>query len=693
MDFDIIFSHPWWLLLLCLATGFIASAVLYYKNRMNEFSPWKLWLLAFFRFATVSLICFLILAPLIQLRITNQQDPVILLFADNSQSITIIDGESGKTFQEHLFTLSNELSKDYDVVVYQYGNQVSIADTLTFEDKITDISQVFNTIDELYSNRNIGAVVLAGDGIYNRGINPLFISSNQLYPIYTIPLGDTIPKKDILINRLQHNQITYLNNFFPLEITLAAKQSGGSRSRVKIIHEQETIWEQSVFVDTDNYFTTIPVELQALSVGLKRYRIEVEPLANEISTANNISEFFIEVIDSRQKILILAAGPHPDVGALKQALEENENFEIEVSMIENFQGNINNFDVVVWHQLPSTKHNTNELFREAELRNTPQLFILGTLTNLNAFNRLQTGIQVNIRAAGFNDSRAELNNNFTLFQPGNEAVELLPKFPPLQSHFATYDLAPGTQVLVYQKIGNVATDYPLIAFSQSSGRKTGFIAGEGIWRWRLNNFQRNNNHDAFNQMVSSIIQFLTILEDKSFFRVTTDNFLFENQPAIFETELYNKSYELVNTPEINMIITNEDGDEFEYIFGKTNLAYRLTAGIFPVGEYSYKASTTLGTDYYEAEGIFTVSALNIEEINTVANHQLLFQMARNSGGLMAYPDQLNKILEDINSRQDIRPVLYTQYQYEDLINLRWLFFVIMIFLSVEWFIRKYNGSY
>jgi len=693
LNFNIIFNHPWWFLLLCISTGIIASALLYYKNRRHEFQPWKQWLLALFRFMVVTVICFLLLAPLVQLRITNQQNPVILIFSDNSQSITTIDEEAGQAFQQQLNELSNQLSENYDVAVYRYGDQVILADSLNFEDKTTDISQVFSTIDELYSNRNIGAVILAGDGIYNRGMNPLFAGSNELYPIYTIPLGDTIPRKDILINRLQHNRITYLNNFFPLEITLEARQSAGSRSMVRIIHEQETVWEQSVLIENDNYFKTIPVELQAASVGLKRYRIEIEPLNNEISTDNNVREFFIEVIDSRQKILILAASPHPDIGAMKQALDENENLEVEVSLVDNFNDNINTYDVIVWHQLPSASQNIGLQFREAQTRNIPQLFILGPLTSINAFNRLQTGIQVNIRADGFNDSRAELNSNFALFQPGDDAADLLPQFPPLQTHFATYDMAPGAQVMAYQKIGNVITDYPLIAFTQSADNKTGFVAGEGIWRWRLNNFLRNNNHNAFNEMVSSMVQFLTILEDKSFFRITTENFLLENQPAIFEAELYNKSYELVNSPEVNMTITNEDGDEFEYIFGKTNLAYRLNAGIFPVGEYTYTATTTLGADDYKEDGLFTVSSLNIEAINTVANHQLLFQLASNSGGLMAYPDQLNAITDDINSRQDIRPVLYTQYQYEDIINLRWLFFVLLIFLSVEWFIRKFSGSY
>ncbi len=39
---------------------------------------------------------------------------------------------------------------------------------------------------------NLGAVVLAGDGIYNQGVEPLFAASGLSVPIYTIALGDTV---------------------------------------------------------------------------------------------------------------------------------------------------------------------------------------------------------------------------------------------------------------------------------------------------------------------------------------------------------------------------------------------------------------------------------------------------------------------------------------------------------------------
>ncbi len=695
MNFNFILNYPWWFVLLCIVTGVLISAILYYKNTSDDFLPWQKKLLAGFRFAVITLLCFLLLAPLLKMQITQTQDPVILVFQDNTQSLVTtrdVDWMENEYPQE-LAGFIDDLSADYNVNTYAFGEQVEAETTFDFQDKLTDMSEILNSLDVLYTNRNVGAVVIASDGIFNRGQNPLFRASNLMFPIYTIALGDTIPQRDLIISNIRHNRITYLNNIFPLEVTVEARQASGLRSRLRVIHQGNTVHEETISFTSDSYFETFNIELEALETGIKRYSIELDPVDDEISLDNNTREFFIEVIDSRQKIIILSAGPHPDVGALKQALEDNENYETSVALAQDFNEDIRDYDMVIWHQLPSMGFAATNLITQATQAEIPQLFILGAQSNIRTFNSLQTGVQINVRSAGFNDSRANINNDFALFQVRPETADLLPQFPPLQTPFATFSLAPGTQIFAHQRIGNVDTEYPLITLSQLSERKTGVITGEGIWRWRLNNFARNNNHHAFNDLVSRLVQFLTVVEDRSFFRVTTENFLYESEQAVFDAELYNRSYELVNEPDVEMTITNEEGEEFEYIFGRTGNAYRLNAGTFPVGEYNYRARTRLGNEEFTAEGLFTVSPLNLEGLNTVANHQLLYQMAENSGGKMFFPHQWDELLAEINSRNDIRPVLYTQNEYEDLVSLRWIFFLLLILLAVEWFIRKYNGGY
>jgi hypothetical protein len=95
----------------------------------------------------------------------------------------------------------------------------------------------------------------------------------------------------------------------------------------------------------------------------------------------------------------------------------------------------------------------------------------------------------------------------------------------------------------------------------------------------------------------------------------------------------------------------------------------------------------------QASGRFSVSALNIEGLRTMADHNLLFQVAENSGGAMFYPGQWEQLAEAINAREDILPVMYSQKEFHELINLKAVFFILMLLLAAEWFVRKWNGSY
>ena len=128
-------------------------------------------------------------------------------------------------------------------------------------------------------------------------------------------------------------------------------------------------------------------------------------------------------------------------------------------------------------------------------------------------------------------------------------------------------------------------------------------------------------------------------------------------------------------------------------FNKTETAYNLNAGFFPSGNYDYNASVKFGNGLYNASGKFSVSPLQLEEVRTRADHQVLYQLASQHNGGMHYLNDMNKIADEIDSKNKLKPVLYYTFITENAINLKWIFFVILLFISAEWFSRKYLGSY
>ncbi len=100
-----------------------------------------------------------------------------------------------------------------------------------------------------------------------------------------------------------------------------------------------------------------------------------------------------------------------------------------------------------------------------------------------------------------------------------------------------------------------------------------------------------------------------------------------------------------------------------------------------------------GDEQLSKTGSFTVSPLQVEAIETIADHQLMNLIAEKSGGKMIYPQQLETLKDIIKARKEITSVSYQQKQLKDLINLKWVFFLLFLLLAIEWFLRKRVGTY
>ena len=247
---------------------------------------------------------------------------------------------------------------------------------------------------------------------------------------------------------------------------------------------------------------------------------------------------------------------------------------------------------------------------------------------------------------------------------------------------------------MYQRIRKIETNYPLIAFGEANGIRTGIITGEGLWRWRLFNFLQDENHDFFDNLTSKFVQYLSVKDDKRKFRVNpTKNIFDENEAIVLDAELYNKSFELINEPEARIIITNENNKDFTFTFNKIGQAYSLNAGSFPVGSYRYSAYVNQGGEKLEAEGRFGVQPIELELYATTANHGLLNTLSAQSGGRMLSPKEISSLAATLQESPYAKPVIYETASTNALINYRWIFALLILILTAEWFMRRYFGAY
>lgn len=690
---NIVFEYPAWFLLFCVLAGFLYAFVLYRKDkRFDELSVWLIRSMATFRFLAVTLLSFLLLSPLLKNVSREVEKPVIILAQDNSESL--IAGKDSafyrKEYKQKLQKLIDELGDKYEVRTYSFADKIREmrnTDSLNFSDKQTDISSLFEEIETRYSNRNVGAIILASDGLYNKGSNPVYTSDKIKIPVYTIALGDTTIKKDIVLAKAEHNRLAYLGNDFPLEILVNARQLKGKSSTLKVMKGGATLFSQVINFNSDMFSMTVPVILQAKEVGLQHYRLSLSSLPEEMSLMNNSRDVFIDVLDARQKVLILAEAPHPDVSAIKQSIASNQNYEVESYTMDNFDKPLKKYNLVILHSLPSQRTPASKILTELNSSDIP----VWSFSGANAM--LRSDLSISNVTAKTNECEPVLEPNFPLFTISDELRKSFKDLPAVVCPFGTYQTDQNSNVLLYQRIGIVDTKTPLMLFNAVGESKVAVFTGEGIWKWRLQNFAMNGSNALFDEFISKTVQYLSVKVDKSFFRVSGKNNFFENEVVELEAEVYNESYELINEPEVNITISNSENKKFPFSFSKTSNAYRLNAGTMAVGEYTYEARVKVGEKIYTQKGEFSVSALQVELVNTVADHQMLFSLAKKHGGEMLYPAEMENLIGKLVNREDIKTVSYSEKKLTDLIDLKWIFFVLLGLLSFEWFMRKRNGAY
>lgn len=696
----ILSEYSLWFIFLCLAIGVIYSFILYYKNRSIEYGKRTTIIMATLRALSTSMICILLLAPMLKRTVKNVEKPIIVLGVDNSESILLGSDSTWyqSNFNEAYRNFVQSLGKKYDIVQYSVGEGCTASYEespiqLDFHEKTTNLSELFDVISTQYSNQNLGAVVFFSDGIYNYGSNPYYKASRLNAPIYTVGMGNPNQQTDLIIAGITHNKKTFKGNLFPVEIKISAAKLSGKQTKLSVYDADNEIFTKNITISSDQFFETVKLSLEAKENGTHRYRVEVTSLDGEINYSNNKSSFFIEVVDQRERIAIIYDSPHPDVAAIKSALEKADKYQLDVFSVEKFNEKIENYSLIILHQLPSGLHPASQLLTQINNSRVSTLFILGGNTNLNLINSMNLGVTIAQNKRLVNDAIPFFNPNFNAFTFSDESKNMLAHFPPISVPFGNYQLSVGTHVFMQQQISGVQTNYPLILFNSSNNRKTGLIAGTGIWQWKLYNYIYAENHDVFDEIIGKIALFLSVNNDKGRLNVTSKNLYSETASVDFSAEFYNESFELVNDDDMSIVITGSDGKEYTANFSKQNKGYSLNMGQMPADDYKWKVSIKNGNNTFTKNGFFTVQEIQVEAVNLVANHALLMNISESTNGKFYNVDKFEQISEDIKTDENIIGIARYENKYALMLNSILYFVILILLMGAEWFMRKWEGGY
>lgn len=667
-----------WTLSLLLAAG---AGYLVYRADVKRAVPHP-WLTAGLRGLVVLLTLLLLLVPAITLDKNETQKPVILLLQDDSRSAAVALGGDSAAYRQNLTALVDKLDDKYRVVQWAFG-QLTIPDTLFgYRQQATDIAAAMADAQEYYGVQNLGAIILATDGRYNQGVNPLYQPLALQSTLYTVALGDSAAAKDLRIAQVYANKTVAVNNQFEVRADVLANLCNGYNGSVQLLEGGNVLGSNSISIATDKFDRSVSFTIKAGTPGLHHYVVQAAPATGELNTANNCKDVFVEVVDEQKKILLVAAAPHPDVQAIKAALNGLESYKLQIATPGSAPALLAGCQVVILHQLPAQN---DKLMQAIATAKKPVWYIVGSQTNGALLTKVQEALGGNMVTTALRDMLPSYNSNFTLFTMPQSTKAVVDKLPPLSVPAGNLQAGPSAQVLFAQRGGNA----PLWVLQQGT-QPVAVLAGEGIWRWRLYEYKNFGSHAVVDECIRQTVSLLAANTREKPFYVSLPKYVWSDQEGItLNAYLLNANNEQVNTPEAQLTIKDSTGRQENFSFEKEGNAYKLNIGIREGGTYTYSARTTYQGKAYTTSGSFSVESVPLELMETGADYPLLYSLAAKYNGSLVPASQVGSLYDSITKNENIRPLIQTRTETEPLVNWRWFFFIILGLAATEWLLRKY----
>ncbi|MBX2905794.1 MAG: hypothetical protein KF744_07145 [Taibaiella sp.] len=670
----------YWLIAIVIA---LIAALFVYRADKKRAVPYP-WLTSSLRGIVVLAAALLALMPDIVITKHTTEQPIVLFLHDNSTSAGTALGKDTTTYRTELEALADKLSGKYRVVAWGFGADVQKDSLFTYDRQSTDISNALAQAGEYFGLQNLGAIVLASDGRFNRGMNPAYGEYTFNGSLFTIALGDSTREKDLRLARTYSNKTVALNSTFEIRADVVAELCKGYNSPAILREENEDVATSPVSISGDKFDRSLSFTVKATKAGLHHYVITLPDAGNEKNLGNNRRDIFVEVVDEKKKILIASAAPHPDINALKEALSSLETYEVVVRQGENFPQSLADYDAVILHGLPSARFRISPILETAR---KPMWFVVSGQTDILALNALREFTHTGLAAQPIHDAQATYHSAFNAFTVPPRIQVVTDKMPPLTSYTGNIIAAPGTNVLFTQR--TPAGTMP--AWCMQQGRvPTAILAGEGLWRWRMYEYKNFDEHDVIDECIRQTVAFLcTNNTEKPFYVQMARHIWSDQEPVSLSAYVLNANNEQVNTSDVSITIKDSSGKKQDYSFERSGSGYSLNLGIHAPGRYTYSAHTAFNGKEMSADGSFVVESTPIEQMETGADYSLLYGLAKRNNGAFFTLQGIPALFDSISNNQKIKPVIRTETENVPLVDRKWYFFIILAFAVAEWLLRKY----
>ena len=668
-------------LLLLLVSLLIAGGLSFFQYIYKAKNKSKIgWFLAFLRFLSLFGILLLLINPILTRKTLEVVKTPLPIVIDNSSSISFLKANE-RTLELYKKMQSNsDLQQKFDVQSYQFSDDFGPTKTFDFKGTQSNIDIVAKNLKSIYKNATYPTVLIT-DGNQTSGNDYVysFDAANKVYPII---VGDTTTFLDFKINQLNVNKYAFHKNKFPVEAFLQYSGTKSITADFIISQGNSVLSKQSIAFSPAKKTATVSVLLPADKIGLQVFKATISSKEEEKNTYNNTKNFAVEVIDQKTNIAIISAISHPDLGAMKRAIESNVQRKVTIAKPNEIKS-LQDYNVLILYQ-PTTDFKT--IFENNKGTGINTFIITGNNTDFNFLNQQQDNL--NFKMSGQKeDYLSVFNGQFNLFAADNIGFENL---PPLQNAFGTVTTKGAVSVLLSSKIRSIDTNSPLLAFAENQGKRAAYLLGENSWKWRLQTHVNNQSFEKYDVFIDKIIQFLASNNSKKSLVVEHESFYNSGEAIEITAQFFNKNYEFDEKARLTIAVTNTKTKQTKnYDLLKGNNSYKVNLDGLKAGSYLFTVKELNSKTTYSSS--FEILDFDIEKQFVNPDVEKLTQLATQTQGKAYFSDQIEVLIKTLLENEEYKAIEKNSVTKTPLIDWIWLLVLISILLAIEWFVRKYNG--
>jgi uncharacterized membrane protein len=600
----------------------------------------------------------------------------------------------------------------------------------------SDLAGAVREVIQQSRGRRLAAIVLASDG---QATEPTGLTSaldsarGRQIPILPLRVGSPVEPRDIDVGPLRAQQSVFVNDLLAVEVEVRVRGlTEPTPITIQLVDERSglTVATETVIYEPGKPRGSVELRTKPTRTGEVRYRVEVEPLAGEMTVDNNADRVDVVILDDRLNVLYVEGYPRYEYRYLKNAflrektmglsvllLEADEQFVQEgTDPIRRFPATfeeLSRYDVVLFGDvdprggwlsagqmqmlLDFVGEKGGGFGLIAGQRYAPHRYLATPLEKLipvridpEFLGRYETPLSSGYRPVLTPEGRQSRLLRFAGDRAASEAA--FEALPELYWIARTLGPKPAASVLAeHPTMQTISGAMPVLVTGRYGAGKLFFQATDDTWRWRKHSGELL--HDTYwIQVTRELMEPERVAQDRRFV-IRTDRRVYGYGQAVM-TRITVLDSDLLAGQEPTLRLVMQDAEGFAVAHFE---AQRLSAEsnlfdgtIVPprVGRFTIKAQNIAPRPgERESSAVIRVDKPDLEARRPNADHGVLARIAEATGGRVVALDELDVEFARIKDRS----VRIPDDVVEPLWDSKLVLLLFSLMISVEWVLRKVFG--